>query len=141
LPQGNASLLKNKWEYTASDTQMTPTTRREHPRILALPNLGISPGDAHDNDARCAQTLWYRYRLLDYIHLVTDVQHPDHITRQAESGGECCLLVLDSVTSTPQWIRQPKPRDCVHDVCVFVCKCVLGRSRGSQSLNILLCLF
>jgi hypothetical protein len=23
----------------------------------------------------------------------------------------CCLLVLDSVTSTPQLIRQPKPRD------------------------------
>ena len=23
------------------------------------------------------------------------------------------LLVLDSVTSTPQWIRQPKPRDIV----------------------------
>jgi hypothetical protein len=23
----------------------------------------------------------------------------------------CCLLVLDSVTSTPQWIRQPKLRD------------------------------
>ena len=32
----------------------------------------------------------------------------------------CCLLVLDSVTSTPQWIRQPKPRDVVHDVCVCV---------------------
>jgi hypothetical protein len=28
----------------------------------------------------------------------------------------CCLLVLDSVTSTPQWIRQPKLRDIVHDV-------------------------
>jgi hypothetical protein len=29
------------------------------------------------------------------------------------SSGErvCCLLVLNSVTSTPQWIRQPKPRD------------------------------
>jgi hypothetical protein len=49
----------------------------------------------------------------------------------------CCLLVLDSVTSTPQWIRQPKPRDDVHDVCVFVCKCVLGSSRASQPLNIL----
>ena len=24
---------------------------------------------------------------------------------------ESCLLVLNSVTSTPQWIRQPKPRD------------------------------
>jgi len=24
--------------------------------------------------------------------------------------GECCLLVLDSVTSTPQWIRRTKPR-------------------------------
>ena len=22
----------------------------------------------------------------------------------------CCLWVLDSVTSTPQWIRQPRPR-------------------------------
>jgi hypothetical protein len=22
----------------------------------------------------------------------------------------CCLVVLDSVPSTPQWIRQPKPR-------------------------------
>jgi hypothetical protein len=22
----------------------------------------------------------------------------------------CCLVVLDSVTSTPQWIRQPRPR-------------------------------
>ena len=29
----------------------------------------------------------------------------------------CCLLVLNSVTSTPQWICQPKPRDVVHDVC------------------------
>jgi hypothetical protein len=35
----------------------------------------------------------------------------------------CCLLVLNSVTSTLQWIRQPEPRD-MHDVCVFVCKCV-----------------
>ena len=23
----------------------------------------------------------------------------------------CCLLVLDSVTSTPQWIRKPRPRN------------------------------
>jgi len=23
----------------------------------------------------------------------------------------CCLLVLNSATSTPQWIRQPGPRD------------------------------
>jgi hypothetical protein len=59
---------------------------------------------------------------------------------------ECCLLVLDSVTSTPMWIRQPKPRDVVHDVCVcdvcvFVCKCVLGSPRAFQPLNIRLCLF
>jgi hypothetical protein len=33
----------------------------------------------------------------------------------------CCLLVLDSVTSTPQWIRQPKPRNVVHDMRVCVC--------------------
>jgi hypothetical protein len=52
-------------------------------------------------------------------------------------GRESCLLVLDSVTTTPQWIRQPKPRDDVHDVYVFVCKFILGRSRASQPLNIL----
>jgi hypothetical protein len=32
--------------------------------------------------------------------------------------------VLDSVTSTPQWIRHPKPRDVLHDVCVLVRECV-----------------
>jgi hypothetical protein len=53
---------------------------------------------------------------------------------------ECCLLVLDSVTSTPQWIRQLKLRGCVHDVCVFVCECVLGRSPVFLPLNLRLCL-
>jgi hypothetical protein len=48
----------------------------------------------------------------------------------------CCLSVLDSITSTPQWIRQPKPRD-VPDVYVFVCKCALGSPKASQPLNIL----
>ena len=45
-------------------------------------------------------------------------------------------MVLDSVTIRPQWLRQPKPRDDVHDVCVFVCKCALGSPRASQPLNI-----
>ena len=56
----------------------------------------------------------------------------NYSVRPAYHERVCCLLVLDSVTSTPQWIRQPKPRGCVHDVCVFVCECVLGRSRVSQ---------
>jgi hypothetical protein len=51
-----------------------------------------------------------------------------------------CLLVLNSVTST-QWIRQSKPCDDLHDVYVFVCKCVLGSSRASQPLNILVYAF
>jgi hypothetical protein len=29
-------------------------------------------------------------------------------TDTKSTTGECCLLVLNSVTSTPQWIRQPK---------------------------------
>ena len=49
----------------------------------------------------------------------------------------CCLLVLDTVTSTPQWIRQPKPRGCVF---VFVCKYELGRFRATQPPNLRLCL-
>ena len=48
-------------------------------------------------------------------------------------------MVLDSVTSTPQWIQhQPEPCGFVHDV--FECECVLGRSRVSQPLNLRLCL-
>jgi hypothetical protein len=42
---------------------------------------------------------------------------------KANRESVCCLLVLNSVTSTPQWIR-PGARN-VHDVCVFVCKRVL----------------
>jgi hypothetical protein len=47
----------------------------------------------------------------------------------------CCLLVLDSVTSTPQWIRQPEAAwgVCVVFVClVLACKYVLGCSRVSS---------
>jgi hypothetical protein len=35
----------------------------------------------------------------------------ENVQKSLISERECCLLVLDSVTSTPQWIRQPKPRD------------------------------
>ena len=28
--------------------------------------------------------------------------------RERERDDKCCLLVLDSVTSTPQWIRKPR---------------------------------
>jgi len=51
------------------------------------------------------------------------------------------FMVLDSVTCAPQRIRQPKQRDDVHDVYVFVCKCVIGSSRASQPLNILVYAF
>jgi hypothetical protein len=37
-----------------------------------------------------------------------------HILRWG-SERVCCLLVLNSVTSTPQWIRQPKPCGVVYD--------------------------
>jgi hypothetical protein len=50
---------------------------------------------------------------------------------------EFCLLVLDTVISTPQWRHQPKPRGCVF---VFVCKYVLGRFRATQPPNLRLCL-
>jgi hypothetical protein len=33
----------------------------------------------------------------------------DHLVTHNEFEMMCCLLVLDSVTSTPQWIRQPRP--------------------------------
>jgi hypothetical protein len=46
--------------------------------------------------------------------------------RSLLSERECCLLVLHSVTSTQQWIRQEKQRGCVFGACV------LSRSRASQ---------
>jgi len=75
-------------------------------------------------------------------HKLTSFYGAQQVTVRSRRGHEramgervCCLLVLDSVTSTPQWIRQPKPRD-VHDVYVFVCKCVLSSPRASQPLNV-----
>ena len=43
----------------------------------------------------------------------------------------CCLLVLDSVTSTPQWIRQPKPRGGVH----FISSGRVIRGHGGGGVN------
>ena len=65
-----------------------------------------------------------------YLHMYTCIQRES----------VCCLLVLNSVTSTPQWIRQAACV-CVVFVClVFACKYVLGHSRVSQPLNLRLCL-
>ena len=49
----------------------------------------------------------------------------------------CCFLVLDSVTSTPQWIRQPRPRDETSPtrLCgrrVRVCGVRRGEQAGSK---------
>jgi hypothetical protein len=43
-----------------------------------------------------------------------------HPCRQAAFflNKKCCLLVLNSVTSPPRWIRQPQLR-AMHGVCVF----------------------
>ena len=44
-----------------------------------------------------------------------------------ERERECCLLVLNSVTSTPQWIRQPEAAwGCVWCLCVSMYSDVLG---------------
>ena len=59
--------------------------------------------------------------LIDRIHVCT---YLDYLVDNLDKRRMCCLLVLNSVTSTSQWIRQPKPRDVVHDVCVLVCDCV-----------------
>ncbi len=55
---------------------------------------------------------------------------------------ECCLLVLNSVTSTPQWIRQPEAawletnrggteRTAYNAACVYVCVCVCDKIHTS----------
>jgi hypothetical protein len=70
-------------------------------------------------------------------HPIATLTRADAPAGKRESERVCCLLVLNTVTSTPQWIRQPKPRGCVF---VFVCKYVLGRSWATQPPNLRLCL-
>ena len=49
--------------------------------------------------------------------------------RYDEPRRECCLLVLDSVTSTPQWIRQPEAAWwCVCDFVQVCFRTVAGLS-------------
>ena len=57
---------------------------------------------------------------------------------------ECVLFIGTRLSNecTPQWIRQPRSRGCVYDVCVCACvTCVLGSSRAFQPLNIRVCSF
>ncbi len=59
---------------------------------------------------------------------------------------ECCLLVLNTVTSTPQWICQRKPRGCHSStsrhfaVCNGFSEYGLAYTRGSPSFFIILSL-
>ena len=58
---------------------------------------------------------------LEQAHAVLDVtrcQAPDVVNRTAERV--LCLFVLNSVTSTPMWIRQLEPRE-MHFLCLIVC--------------------
>jgi len=52
--------------------------------------------------------------------------------------GWLLFIGLDSVTSPSHrsGLGEPKPRECVHDVCVFVCECVLRLSRVLSPLNL-----
>ena len=50
-----------------------------------------------------------------------------HVPLDVTKERVCCLLVLNSVTSTPQWIRQPEAAwGCVWCVCVSMYSDVLG---------------
>ena len=52
-----------------------------------------------------------------YLHMYTCIQRES----------VCCLLVLNSVTSTPQWIRQPEAAwGCVWCLCVSMYSDILG---------------
>ena len=52
----------------------------------------------------------------------------------------CCLLVLDSVTSTLQWIHQPKPCDVVQDHYEYLIWCEKqGFVKFTKEVEILIC--
>lgn len=54
------------------------------------------------------------------VHTLLEV-HPGTSGRGAwTQERECCLLVLNLVSSTPSCIRRPRPRFRVLDVCGFV---------------------
>jgi hypothetical protein len=66
---------------------------------------------------------------LEADDLLTASQQPGTVQEKKQVRERvCCLLVLDSVTSTLQWIRQPEAAwgVCVVFVClVLACKYVL----------------
>jgi hypothetical protein len=63
---------------------------------------------------------------------ITEVASRGPLCVLLKSERECCLLVFNSVTSTPQWIRQPEAAWlcawclCVWCLCVSMCSDILG---------------
>ena len=47
-------------------------------------------------------------------------QRPEHAYHPIVRERVCCLLVLNSVTSTPQWIRNNGPSTLTIQSCAFV---------------------
>jgi hypothetical protein len=70
-------------------------------------------GRAFEKDDRMIINWIYRILLSNQVNLlaVWDLKNLER---------ERVVYWYSSVTSTAQWIYQPKPRDVVHEVCVFV---------------------
>jgi hypothetical protein len=54
------------------------------------------------------QTSWKPLLRLSICLPPSSCQHSQRLSAQPPRESVCCLLVLNSVTSTPQWIRQPE---------------------------------
>ena len=94
--------LQNSWLYSLFGTstlqgQMTQTYRSACP---AMPLPGTN-----------APKLWTLNPNVSQPMSAMMLQSTDSDGQVLESV--CCLLVLNSVTSKPQWTRQPKPRDVI----------------------------
>jgi hypothetical protein len=83
---------------------------------------------AHDDGRKRRESTSRRAKLVDTRTKLSSAD-PERV---------CCLLVLNSVTSTPQWIRQPEAaRVCVWCLCAWclrVSMCLCSDILGSLSL-------
>jgi len=88
---------------------MSAGVSREQARELVLKNIDNDPSLESLREAISRISLNHDIEQdVQTLRFITDPKIHYVLLRKCVS-----LLVLDSVTSTPQWIRQPKPRDIV----------------------------
>jgi hypothetical protein len=107
--RGCVEPLRSEEEEICHDVRFAPEVGTNVNAVVLAQSLGAQLGKVREGGAELLLCFIVQDQgflgCVSRVSVFREVEDPCDCNRK----GKCCLLVLISVTSTQQWIRQPKP--------------------------------